>query len=227
MCPCRSLVIGTAAAVAAGAILASLAAGPSQSGKKTPPDDVMPPTPTVPAPKVPGAQEVPMTPEMAAAMATMSPGPEHLWLAEKVGSWTFTGQMWMGPGTTIDVRGTSNFRMLLGGRYLAEDLKMTMMGEPYEGVGTTGFSRGTKQFQMTWIDSAGTHMTNGSGTRSSDGKTLTATYEMFDPMIGKVIKSRSVETRIDPNTFTFAMFGPGPEGKEVQMFEFRYTRSPK
>lgn len=223
MCNCRLFVAGlTGAAVAATAIF-TMGFSPAQSGK-TPPGDAIPPVPTIPAPKDGGKPAEMLPPEMAAAMEFMVPGPEHAWLAERVGDWTFTGAMWMGPGVTIDVRGTSTYTMVLGGRYLQETMKMTMGDQPYEGMGTTGYSRGTKQFQITWLDSASTTMVTGTGTRSADGKSMEATYQMFDPMVRKMIKTRSVEKWLDANRYTFTMFGPGPDGKEAQMFEFMYTR---
>lgn len=231
MCECRGLFTGIVCAAAIGSVvlLSGFTSSP-QSGSKAPPppgqgqrlkpgEKIAPPEP----PK--GAGEVPMPQEIAAQMEFMMPGPQQAWLAEKVGKWTFTGKMMAGPGNAMDMNGTTTFEMILGGRFLVEKMDSMMMGESMQGIGTTGYDGGGKRFQMTWIDSMSTQMIVGTGTRSSDGKQLEATYDMFDPMSKKMVKMRSVETRTDADNFTFAMFAPGPDGKEAKMFEFNYTRA--
>jgi len=230
MCECRGLVTGIVCAAAIGSIvlLSGFTASP-QDGTKAPPKpgqgQRLKPGETIPAPQNPnGAGEMPMPPEMAAQMEYMMPGPQQAWLAEKVGKWTFTGSMMMGPDDASEVKGTTTYEMILGGRFLVEKMDTVMMGQPVQGIGTTGFNGAAKQFQATWMDSMSTQMIVGTGTRSSDGSKLEMTYDMFDPMAGKTVKIRSVETHTDADHFTFAMFGPGPDGKEAKMFEFKYSR---
>lgn len=189
---------------------------------------MIPPEPTIPAPVPPkGATEIPVPPEVAAMMEFMMPGPKHAWLSEKSGAWTFTGRMWMSPGAPADIGGTATFEMDLGGRFLVEQMRSTAMGQQMDARGTTGFNRGNKQFQLTWMDSMGTQIIYGTGARSADGKTLESSFEMFDPMAGRTIKVRSVETRVDLDHFTFEMFGPGADGKEAKSMELSYTRATK
>ncbi|MBX3354305.1 MAG: DUF1579 domain-containing protein [Phycisphaeraceae bacterium] len=214
------------AATVSGTLALALGATAFQGGGATPPNDVIPPLPTVPTPGE-GAPpvELPAIPGMdPAMMKDMVPGPQHAWLAERVGKWTFTGTMVMGPGVTIDVRGSTTYSMILGGRFLQESMEMKMGEMPYRGIGTTGYSNGLEEFQMTWMGEGSTTMTVGSGKRSDDGRTLNATYQMFDPAHGAMMTTRSVETTIDNDNFKFAMYGPGPDGKETLMFEFMYTR---
>jgi hypothetical protein len=43
-------------------------------------------------------------------------------------------------------------------------------------------------------------------------------------MTGAIVKSRSTGEMPDPNTRIMTMFGPGPDGKEVQSMKITYTR---
>ncbi len=244
---CTHLVSACAGAAVAGSLILALGLGPSQSGGSGAPPAKPPAAPTAPKapapPKKPGEGPafdhtipapkdggkpgvVPMPPEMAAAMEFMTPGPEHEWLAKKAGTWNMTGKMWMDPSMPpMEVTGTTVYRMILGGRYLHEEVKSMMMGEPFEAMGVTAFNRATGKFQLAWLDTMGTAITQGTATRSADGKTLNGTYMMFDPMAGKEVPARSVETRVDDDTFTYQMFQPGPTGTEMKVLEFSYKRA--
>ncbi|MBM4112112.1 MAG: DUF1579 domain-containing protein [Phycisphaerae bacterium] len=217
----------------AGSLLIALGLAPNQGstgkGGSNPADPPRPPAKkdSVPPPQVPGKPgEIPMPPEMAAAMEFMQPCPEHEWLAKRAGTWKVTGKMWMAPEMPpTEIVGTSTYRMILGNRYLVEDVKSTMMGEPFEAMGVTGYNRATNKFQFAWMDTMGTAITGGTGIRSGDGKTLTSTMTTFDPMKGKDVTMRSVETEQDENTITMEMFAPGPTGAEMKMMELTYRRS--
>lgn len=231
MCECRGLFTGIVCAAAIGSVvlLSGFTSSP-QSGSKAPPKPEqgqrLKPGEQIPAPQNPnGAGEIPMPPEMAAQMEFMNPGPQQAWLAEKVGKWTFKGSMMMGPDDASEVTGKSTFEMILGGRFLVERMDSVMMDQPFQGVGTTGYNGAGNKFQMTWMDTSSTQMIIGTGNRSSDGSKLESTYDMFDPNAGKVVKLRSVETRTDADNFIFAMYAPGPDGKEAKMFEFHYSRT--
>jgi len=233
----RHFLSGAAGAIIAGAFIVTLGFGSSQSGGNS--GGVTPPTGVrkvdeairkaekkiVPGTAPTDEKAIPMPPEMAGQIEFMMPGPEHAWLAKKVGKWTFTGRMWSSPDAVMEMTGTSTYEMALGGRFLVEKMNTRMMDMPFEGIGMTGFNGSSRQFQLTWADNMGTQIVLGTGTRAAGAPTLTATYEMFDPMKNGMVKTRSVETRTDDDHFTFSMFGPGPDGKEMKMFEFIYTRT--
>lgn len=218
------LLSAAAGAVATGALLLTLGFASSHQGDGGRP--ARHDAPKIPAPQVPGQpEELQVPPEFAAAMEFMTPGPEHEWLAKRVGTWTAKGRMWSvpeAPPTEFD--GTSTYRMILGGRYLVEEMNSTMMGMPFEAMGITAFNRQTKQFQIVWLDTAGTGVTTGDGTRSADGNTLTLTLKMHDPMQGREVTMRAVETRHGDDAFTFEMYGPSPTGGEMKSLELKYAR---
>jgi hypothetical protein len=123
---------------------------------------------------------------------------------------------------------TTVITSVMGGRYLQGTTNGLMnMGEasaPFEGMGLYGFDNVQKKFQSVWIDNMGTGMMTGVGDLSADGKVLTWTMTMADPMTGKITTSREVDTQIDANTQVMEMFTVGPDGKEFRTMEIRYAR---
>jgi hypothetical protein len=117
---------------------------------------------------------------------------------------------------------------MMGGRFTRGETKATFdMGEgpmPFEGFGIYGFNNTTGEFECTWCDSFGTMMMHFTGKMSEDGKVLTWNSKFIDPMTNKDSWMRMTETWSGPDTMTLAMFGPGFDGKEMQMMQIDYTR---
>ncbi len=158
--------------------------------------------------------------DMQAMMKSMMPGPQHQHLARMAGDWTFTNNLWMAPGqppTTSE--GTMHAEMMLGGRYLEEHWMGTMMGQPFEGRGTDAYDNVTQRYEGSWIDNMGTGIMTSSGTCDDTGKVCNFTAEASDPAKGGKTTVREVLTWVDDNTFSFAMYGAGPDGKDMKMME--------
>jgi hypothetical protein len=126
----------------------------SNEATTTPPAD----TAAAAAPK----EDTPPPPAMdsAAAMARWmecaTPNNVHKMLAASVGSWTFEQTMWMDEGKPPQMcKGTSENKMLIGGRYLQTSQKGEMMGMPFEGIGTLAYDIARNKFVNTWMDNWG------------------------------------------------------------------------
>ncbi len=166
-----------------------------------------------------------MDPQMQAWMKAIKPGPEHAWLAKSVGTWKMKISMWMDPSQPPEIsESTSERTMAMGGRYLIERVTGTSMGMPFEGMGTTAFDNVDKKFHGTWIDNFGTGVMISVGSCDADFKQCTFTGTMNDPMTGKSVTARMVETHPDPDHFAFDMYNPGPDGKEVRSMRLEATR---
>jgi len=177
----------------------------------------------------PGAKAPPpMTAEQKAAVEALqkaaTPGDMHKFLAKMEGTWSAEVKMWEGPGEPQVSRGTSVNAMVMGGRYLRQDFKSTMMDMPFEGVGYTGYDNVMKRFQAIWMDNMSTAMMVGTGTLDATGKVMTSTMTYSDCQSGKEVVSRSVGRIVDDKTHVFEMFGPGPDGKEIKMMEITYRK---
>jgi hypothetical protein len=163
--------------------------------------------------------------EMDEMMKTMSPGPQHKLLAQRVGDWTYTNKMWMAPGQPpMESSGTMHGEMILGGRYLEMSVHGQMMGMPFEGRSTEGYDNLAKQYVGTWVDNFGTGIMNGPSVCDEAARKCTWTADTMDPMSGKKVTTRQVTTLTDADHFTMEMYAPGPSGKEMKQMEIQVKR---
>jgi len=181
-------------------------------------------------PAMPSSQE---TDEMMKRWEAFStPGPQHVAMKANEGKWNMKITHWMAEGAPPQTStATANARMVMGGRYLIEEVKGEGMdfgdGQkiPFEGMAIMGFNNATKEFFSFWIDSMGTgHMLeNGTG---DAGKRIETSGEMFCAMRGKECQTRSVATTIDANTRKLEMWAPDmATNKMFKTMEIMYTRA--
>jgi hypothetical protein len=96
---------------------------------------------------------------MEAYQRAATPGPQHASLAKMAGDFTLTVKSYMEPGAEPEVSAaTATRRVILGGRFLEEVVKGTMMGQPFEGQGISGYDNVTGSWWGTWVDTMSTGM---------------------------------------------------------------------
>ena len=163
---------------------------------------------------------------MMAGVAEMSaPGKEHEALKPMAGSFNCTTKITPAPGApAMESTGTVERKWMLGNRYLAEDVKASMMGMPFEGFGITGYDKLQKFYHAYWIDTFGTGTWTMTGTADPSGKTFNFTGENFDPMSMTKKKGRSTTEVISNDKHVMKMYDTGPDGKEFLGFEMTCTR---
>jgi hypothetical protein len=164
-------------------------------------------------------------PKMEAWAKAMAPGKAHAELEEQVGEWSYVVKFWQKAGEEPTIhRGTAVKKMVLGGRFLEEDVTGEYEGGAFHGRGITGFNNVTKQWEATWFDDAGTALqfyvgkANGKG-----GREYTSTYH--DPVSGRAVPVRSVSRSADRDHHTFESYMTTPEGKEMRVMVVEYTRA--
>ncbi|HEX5135063.1 MAG TPA: DUF1579 domain-containing protein [Thermoanaerobaculia bacterium] len=190
-------------------VIAALAIGADEKGKKTKP--------------AAGKMDEKAMMEMMAKYST--PGAEHKKLEAFVGTWDTTAKMWMEPGAPPqESTGVAENKMALGGRYLEQNFEGTMMNQPFSGRGYTGYDLYKKQYFGTWMDTMGTSMMNATGTADASGKSFTFKGSMDDPMSGKKMNFKEVVTLVDNDHHTFEMWMPDHAGKMFKTMEIQYTR---
>ncbi len=177
------------------------------------------------------AEEKKIDPKNAEVMAKMkefsTPAEGHKVLAAMAGKWTFESRWWeSATSKPHESKGSANFKMILGGRYLQQDHKGKAMGMSYEGMGLTGYDTLKKEYNTLWIDNMGTGFVLGKGNFDESSKTLTDKGAFTCPME----KDHSAEYRgewkmVDKKNMTYLMYGKGMEGKEeFKMMEIVYKR---
>ena len=171
----------------------------------------------------------PMSAEQKAMMEAWAkfatPGEGHKALAGMVGTWDAEVTSWMEPGQPpTKSRGTSENRMVLGGRWVESKFTSEMMGQPFEGLGYTGYDNYKKKYVGTWQDNMSTAVMLSEGTFDAAGKVMTSTSTMDDVMTGKKAAIKMITTIVDPDHHLFEMWGPDPSGKVVKQMQIDYRR---
>ena len=164
--------------------------------------------------------------QMEQMTAMMSPNEHHKVLEYKVGKWTGKMSMYMAPGAPpVESEMTSEQKWIMGGRFLSDNTRGSMMGQPFEGMGTSGYDNVKQKYVFTWIDNFGTGILSGEGTWDAAKKTLTSTTSMPDPATGKYAPARMVDTVVDADHWKMEMYATGPDGKEALSFRIEYKRA--
>jgi Protein of unknown function (DUF1579) len=166
--------------------------------------------------------------EMKAMMETYAelatPGEHHKRLETLSGTWNTTTKSWMDPAQRpMESKGSCEYKMILGGRFLKATCVGEMMGNEFTGIGVTGFDNHTKKYQETWMDSMGTAQYCLEGPAGSDPNVITTEGMYDDPMQGPM-KLRAVTRIVDNHTHVFEMYGTGKDSQEQKMMEITYTR---
>lgn len=161
---------------------------------------------------------------MEAYMAYATPGEHHQHLAEQAGTWSTTVSSWGTPGSPPEVsQGTSERTLIMDGRYLLEKFTGETPWGPFQGMGLTGFDNIKQRYVATWIDSMSTGIMISESTEITDGR-ISYSGSSPEPMTGTYITIRSVETRVNDDTYRFEMFMPLPDGSEFKSMEIVYVR---
>ncbi len=157
----------------------------------------------------------------------MTPGEPHKKMAEYVGKWKQEILMWHAPGMEPEKSySESEIKMLMGGRYMVETNKGTMMGMPFEGVNTLAYDNARKKYISTWIDNVGTGLMVMEGDWDPKTNSVTLTGNMVDPSAGdgSTMKMKQIWKAVDKNNHMFTMYASMPDGSEFKMMEIRSTR---
>jgi hypothetical protein len=165
--------------------------------------------------------------EMEAAwMKAATPGEHQKYLEALAGEWQMTGKSWMSEAMEPTTwTGTATAEMLMGGRFLREDVVSEMMGQPFVGMGILGYNNLTKKYWYGWIDNMSTGLFLSEGTSDDKGKVFTFVGDYDDPMTGMKQKSKTVITIVDKDKRTYESYNIGPNGKETKSMEITYVRS--
>lgn len=165
--------------------------------------------------------------DMMKVVAASTPGPMHAHLAKGAGVWLGKNTMWMAPDSEpVMAECVATVKPIMDGRFVAVEFKGDMPGMgPFSGYGIHGYDNVAERFVSTWIDNHGTGMMRGTGELSSDGSTLTWTYDYTCPITGKPTAMREIERIVDENTKTLEMWGRDPKsGREYRMMTIELRR---
>lgn len=153
-----------------------------------------------------------------------TPGEPHKLFASLTGSWTTKTKEWMDPQKpAVESTGSADIKLLLGGRFLQQEITGSMHGKPYSGIWTVAYDNLLKQYVSTWIDTMSTQIFIMNGTANADGKTITLTGQHAE-VGGRYMAHRAIWRIVDGNAQEFIMYGTHHGGDEMKMLEVIYTR---
>lgn len=169
----------------------------------------------------------PTAAEMEEWMKFAAPGEPHKKLEPFVGRWTLTVKYILQPGTApTETTGKAEFKWAMGGRFLLEEVKTDMMGQPVEWFGIHGYDNSKKKYASAWIDNMGTAIDLMDGAWDETTKTLTYTGEFEEPGTGEKAKIKWIMKMENRDKLIVEMFEPGPDGKEFRNMEIIGSRAP-
>ncbi len=174
------------------------------------------------AKKMPSQEEM-----MKRWQESMTPGDGQKKLEAMVGAWDAEVKMWMsGPtGEPTISKGTSQNKLVLGGRYVEQDFTGEMMGQPFNGLGYTGYDNFNKKYVAFWIDNMSTGMSTMDGHLEKDGMTYLMWGKMDDPMTGQKGKKIKYVTKVVGNdTMVFETYDIATYGDKKPTMQITYTR---
>lgn len=157
-------------------------------------------------------------------MDYMTPGEMHKMLASMDGKWTADMTVWMDPSQPpIKSTSTTEYKMILGGRYQQSNITGSFSGMPFEALEIMGYDNAKKLFTCSWIDNMGTGILSLEGPYDAATKTITFKGNEVDPTTGKDMKVRETIKMIDNNTQLIEMYNM-TGGKEVKTMELKVKR---
>jgi len=158
----------------------------------------------------------------AAAAQEPKPGPQHAMLQKLAGTWDAVVVVKDEKGVEQKTKGTMTTAKH-GDFHTVDSFQGEFMGMKFTGHGINGYCPIKKQYFTFWTDSMTPTPLPLTGDYDAKKKELTMAGECMG-MSGKLEKCRTVSRFQDDDHFSWAMFGPGPDGKEMQQVAIEYTR---
>jgi len=155
-----------------------------------------------------------------------TPNENHERLKSFAGNWKARVKLLMDPQGPQEIDGTSQSKMIMGGRYLEQTFHATMMGQPYEGRGICGYDNLRKEYTGLWFDNKGTGTMRSAGKYDAASKTLTEEGTMSCPGSAETDGwYKAVTTLKDADHYTYESFRKDKDGKVFKTMSITYTRS--
>lgn len=155
-------------------------------------------------------------------MRCAAPGAPHKLLEKMAGKWTTHTRQWMDPSAPpSESAGSSEGKMMFGGRFLVANVIGQCMGQKTETMTIMGYDVFKERYLSIAFGSMGTAVYSAAGAVSADGKTLTFLGEMDDPMGKRPVR---YVIRIEGDDKHVLEVFDSCMGKEVRVVETTHAR---
>ena len=155
---------------------------------------------------------------------SFEPGPEHEFLAKKVGVWDIECEYFFDPSSEpMRATGVDTVEAM-GPYWIIARSEFDLPGLKLSGVACTGFDPTVRMYRGTWFDSATPYLYNFEGMVDPEKRLLEMTGENIDPSSGELVMYRSKELYGGPDDRIFELLVEGSPGMETQILRYEYTR---
>ena len=179
--------------------------------------------PQAAAPHAPPAAPV-MTEQIARAIDASRPGPEQQWLAPLVGSWKMDLTSYSTSRAPLSLKGTSDNRWVLGGRFLLSEAAAGDGTVRVEGMTVFGYDARERRFFALGLNNLGTGYQQWSGTYDPRDHSLILSAKQRDEATGAASVSRQ-QLKIDgPDRYSVRVFVDLPGRRPMKVTEAVFTR---
>lgn len=161
--------------------------------------------------------------ELLKKLAT--PGEHHQRLDGLAGTWKLAVK-WRNKAEEkwTESKGTADYRWILGRRFLQENFKYDMGGEPMEWLGVYGYDNFQKRYTAVWVDNMGTNTEFADGKFDAPAKVLTYSGEQDDPATGGKRKFKWVITLDSKDSVRFDSYDQDASGMFFKNTEISAAR---
>ena len=145
------------------------------------------------------------------------PGPSHKALEDFVGNWSAEVKCWMDPAAEPNVsKGSAKVQWAFDGRFLEEEFRGDMMGQPFTGRLLLGYDNTKQKFVSSWVDSLHTSISRSEGRGEGGNKVITLEGKMDCPATGqRDIPVKDVIKVQSHDRHTFEMYNNGQKTMEI------------
>jgi hypothetical protein len=160
--------------------------------------------------------------EAPAVENAFHPAPQHAMLQKLAGTWDAVLIVKDEKGAEVRTRGTMT-TVNHAAFHTVDSFEGEFMGLKMSGHGINGYCPARKQFFRLWTDSMTASPMTLRGDYDQKQRELTMRGECLG-MSGKLEPCRTVTRFRDDDHVEWALFGAGPDGKEMQHLRIEYTR---
>jgi hypothetical protein len=143
-----------------------------------------------------------------------------------VGSWDVTARYKLPDGRYSAGNAVCESRWVLSDKFVKQEYKSIVMGQPLTVVQILGFDTIKKKFVEFQLHVHGpqTHTLHNEGAFSEDGRVLILIGDSIDGFTGKPVKLRAVTTVVDKDHYALDWFRTQAGGKEEHTVVLEHSR---
>lgn len=164
-------------------------------------------------------------PTCAQEPSTPWPTEYHEVLAQYAGVWEGEATLWSWADPTeprMQATGTVDAEIIMGGRFLVEEIRVEMGGQPLHGMAILGYSTAAGEYQGVSFDTNSTEMTRYTGRLTETGD-IELRNTFADPSSGQTVSHRTVLRLISADEWLETVYETR-EGVERLVREVRFRR---